>query len=141
LYRIAASQYGGHLYIVMSNASSYTAAQQAAASMTYNGWPAYLATIDSADEYQYLSWVLRARNAYVSGSDASSEGIWVLTDGPNAGQTLPFLPWTYGEPSGGTGQNCLALAGTDGLLSVNCSAGNMDYVVEIIRMMFGIHKC
>ena len=103
--------------------------------MTYNGWTAYLATIDSADEYQYLSWVLRARNAYVSGSDASSEGNWVLTDGPNAGQALPFLPWTYGEPSGGAGQNCLALAGTDGLMDMSCSTGGMDYVVEIIRMV------
>ncbi len=119
----------------MSNASSYAAAQQAAASLTYNGWPAYLATIDSAEEYQYLSWVLRARNAYVSGSDATSEGTWLYTNGPNAGQPLPFMPWTYGEPSGGTGQNCLALAGTDGLLDVNCSTGSMDYVVEIIRML------
>ncbi len=118
----------------MSNASSYTAAQQAAANMTYNGWPAYLATIDSADEYQYLSWVLRARNAYVSGSDTSSEGNWVLTDGPNTGQALSFLPWTYGEPNGGSAQNCLALAGTDGVMDMSCSTGGVDYVVEIDRM-------
>jgi hypothetical protein len=48
-------QFDNHLYLVMPNASSYAAAQQAAARLTYNEWPAYLATIDSADDYLFLS--------------------------------------------------------------------------------------
>jgi hypothetical protein len=106
--------FDNHLYLVMPNASSYATAQQAAAQMTYNGWPSYLATIDSADEYLFLSWLLHARNAYVSGSYAAIEGNWVLTDGPKARQPLPFLPWSFGQPSGGQGENCLALAEIDG---------------------------
>jgi hypothetical protein len=128
-----ATQFGGHYYTIMSNASSYTAAQQTAASMTYNGMGGYLATVDSAAEYQFLSWVLRARNAYVSGSDAANEGTWVLTDGPNAGRSALYLPWSFAEPSGGVGQNCLVLSNVDGVMAVNCSTGNMDFVVEFDR--------
>ncbi len=130
-----ATKFGGHYYTILSNASSYAAAQQTAASMTYNGMGAYLATVDSAAEYQFLSWVLRARNAYVSGSDAASEGTWVLTDGPNAIKSAPYLPWSFGEPSGGVGQNCLALSSVDGVMDLSCSAGNMDFVVEFDRML------
>ncbi len=101
--------------------------------MTCNGWPAYLATIDSTNEYLFLSWLLHARNAYVSGSDAVIEGNRVLTDGPKAGQPLPFLPWSFGQPSGEQGENCLALAEIDGLKDVDCNTGNMDFVIEIIR--------
>ncbi len=119
----------------MSNANSYAAAQQTAAGMTYNGMRGYLATVDSAAEYQYLSWILRARNAYVSGSDVASEGNWIVTDGPNAGQQVPYLPWSFGEPSGGAGQNCLALSSTDGVMDVSCSTGNMDFVVEFTRKL------
>jgi hypothetical protein len=126
-------QFDNHLYLVMPNASSYAAAQQAAARMTYNGWPAYMATIDSANEYLFLSWSLHARNAYVSESDVAIEGNWVLTAGPKAGQPLPFLPWSFGQPSEGQGENCLALAEIDGLKDVDCSTGNMDFVIEIIR--------
>jgi hypothetical protein len=114
----------------MSTASSYAAAQQTAASMTYNGMRGYLATIDSAAEYQFLSWILRARNAYVSGTDATSEGNWVLTDGPNAGQSAPYLPWSFEKPSGGKSQNCLALSSADGVMDVSCTTGKMDFVVE-----------
>ncbi len=67
-------QFDNHLYLVMPNASSYATAQQAAARMPYNGWPACLATIDSANKSLFLSWLLHARNAYVSGSDAAIEG-------------------------------------------------------------------
>jgi hypothetical protein len=122
----------------MSNASSYAAAQQTAAGMTYNGMRGYLATIDSSAEYQYLSWILRARSAYVSGSDAANEGNWILTDGPNAGQSAPYLPWSFGEPSGGAGQNCLALSSTDGVMDVSCES-NMDFVIEFDGMFSFIH--
>ncbi len=128
-----AMQLGKRLYLVMPNASSYATAQQAAAQMTYNGWPAYVATIDSPNEYQLVSWLLHARNAYVSGSDAAIEGNRVLTDGPKARQPLLFLPWSFGQPSGGQVGNCLALAEIDGLKDVDCSTGNMDFVIEIIR--------
>ena len=129
-----ATQFGGHYYTIMSNASSYAAARQAAASMTYDGVRGYLATVDSAPEYRFLSWVLRARNAYVSGSDVASEAAWVLTDGPKSGKSAPYLPWSFGEPSGGVGQNCLALSSADGVMDVSCSSGNMDYVVEFAGM-------
>ena len=132
LFSHTVAQFDGHSYAIISNASSYTTAQQSAASMTYNNVGGYLATIDSAAEYQFLSWVMRARNAYVSGSDAASEGNWVLTDGPNAGQPAPYLPWSFGEPSG-VGQNCLALSSVDGVMDVSCSTGNMDFVVEFDR--------
>jgi hypothetical protein len=69
----------------------------------------------------------------VSGSDAAIEGNWVLTDGPKAGQPLPFLPWSFGQPSGGQGENCFALAEIDGLKDVDCSADNMEIDIEIIR--------
>ncbi len=124
----------------MPNAGSYEAAQRAAAGLSYSGYTGHLATIDSAAEYRFLSWILRARNAYISGSDASGDGAWVLTDGPNSGQPALFLPWAFGEPNRGTGQACLALASTDGVMDVNCATTNMDYVVEFDRMSECIHQ-
>ncbi len=73
-----AIQFCKHFYLIMPNASSYAAAQQTAAQMTYNGWPAYLATIHSFNEYQFLSWLLHTLNAYVSASDGTNKGNWVL---------------------------------------------------------------
>jgi hypothetical protein len=56
-----------------------------------------------------------------------------MTDGPKAGQPLPFLPWSFGEPSGGQRENCSVLLEIDGLKDVNQSTGNMGFVIEIIR--------
>jgi hypothetical protein len=121
----------------MTNATSYVAAQQAAANITFNGMKAYLATIDSFEEYRYLSWVLRASNAFVSGSDAASEGKWVFTDGPKKGQSIPLLPWGFEEPDRGTWANCLAFdSWTDGLADVDCNLAGMDFVVEYDRKCF-----
>ena len=140
---VAAIPFNGHYYTIMSGASSYNAAQQAAAAMTFAGVSGYLANIDTTQEYQFLSWSLRARNAYVSGSDVSGEGKWVYTDGPNTGLLVSFLPWTFGEPDGGASANCLALSSGDGVMDVSCFIANMDYVVEFAsklpRKMYALY--
>ena len=58
----------------------------------------------------------------------------MMTDGPKTGQSLPFLQWSFDEHSGGQRENCSVLLEIYGLKDVNQSTGNMDFVVEIIRM-------
>ncbi len=53
------------------------------------------------------------------GSDTAIESNKVLTEVPKTGQLLPFLPWSFGEPSGGHDENCLALAEINGFKDVD----------------------
>ncbi len=76
----------------------------------------------------------------MSGSDAAIEGKWLQTDGPTAGQQIPFLPWAYGEPNGGVGQNCLAFGLFEGLSDVDCNSSAMDYIIEFDRKRRGSHE-
>ena len=119
--------------MIKSGASSYSAARLAASASTYSNMTGHLATIDSVGEYRFLSWILRARDAYVSGSDSVAEGQWLFTDGHAIGQPVAYLPWTFGEPNGEDDENCLALSPTDGVRDIDCNTSKMDYVVEFDR--------
>jgi hypothetical protein len=92
----------------------------------------YLATLDSYEEYAFIRYQLRARWALISANDTKSEGVWVTGPTPSSkGGAATVLPWAQGEPSGGTSDNCAAIA-YYGLFGTYCALFGYSglYVIE-----------
>ena len=66
----------------------------------------YLATINSAEEFNYISWNLRLRNAWISATDSAVEGTWKYGSSPLIGQNVGFTEWHVGEPSCFFNEDC-----------------------------------
>lgn len=124
----------GHWYAINDHAVSWTQAR--AEALDVGG---YLVTITSWEENDFVANLLSSyvidhdlenAYAYVGGSDAGAEGVWLWTDGPEANQqfwqggTDGFAPdgsysnWQLDnhedqvEPNGGPGENYMYIRGT-----------------------------
>ncbi|WP_068493932.1 DUF4347 domain-containing protein, partial [Paramagnetospirillum marisnigri] len=76
----------GHWYeVVNSSGITWDAAKTAAESRTLMGMTGYLATITSSAENALLGGLISSE-AWLGGSDATSEGVWKWVGGPEAGQ-------------------------------------------------------
>jgi hypothetical protein len=94
-----------------------------------------LATINDVAERAFLRDLIGGNQVWVSLSDAASEGTFRWADGaaPNIGpspaantvtQTADRVGFCGGEPQGGTGENCVAMNGT------NVSAANQGCMFD-----------
>jgi gliding motility-associated-like protein len=103
--------YTGHFYRYIPATGIYwTHARDSAASMTYNGWQGYLATITSAIENDFI-WEKTKGVGWIGASDAESEGRWEWVTGPEAGEQFwqgnqtgrpvngMYNNWNTGEPN------------------------------------------
>lgn len=107
----------GHYYEFFAASSSptttWTYARDHALTLSYNGYPGYLATVTSQAEQDFI-WnnVMAQGNGYsawLGGTDVAVEGTWVWDSGPEANTVLTYFDWYTGEPNGGTGENCIAM--------------------------------
>lgn len=102
-----ASQYGydGHYYKFISGSLSWTAAQAAALAMG-----GYLATISDSYENAFVHGLVGSTSAWIGATDASTEGHWIWSDGPEGGEFngngyYAYTGWWGAEPNGGTAEN------------------------------------
>lgn len=79
---------------------------------------AYLAIPDDATELTGLAMVAGATPFWVGISDITTENTFVTV----LGATATFLPWTAGQPDGGTTENCVAATATN-FSDEKCSGG------------------
>lgn len=93
----------GHYYEFVSTTLSWTAAQAAASSSTFNGLTGYLVTITSEVESDFVfSKVPSDVTAWAGASDASVEGEWRWITGPETGTQF----WSgAGSGAGGVAVN------------------------------------
>lgn len=95
-----ASGGNGHWYEFFPEPVLAELAYVLAAGETYQGMTGYLATLTSAAENQFASLtVAQGNTAWLGATDNGVEGQWVWRSGPEAGQTLTYLPWRSGEPN------------------------------------------
>lgn len=126
---------------------SHAVAAAAAKTTTWAGITGYLANITTPEENEFVERAIGgARNVWIGGSDETTEGTWVFTDGPEKGTrfwsgnctsvdgtavTGAFTKWATGEPNnwidarnkcGGDQYNRDAAAGEDCIVT-NWSEG------------------
>lgn len=94
---------------------NYSVAETAAKAATQFGLTGYLANISSKEENDFVSAKLAgAQNVWIGGSDATTEGTWIYTDGPDKDKQFwsgncttvdgaavagAFAQWAPGEPN------------------------------------------
>eukprot|EP00698_Gefionella_okellyi_P007131 TRINITY_DN1737_c0_g1_i1.p1 TRINITY_DN1737_c0_g1~~TRINITY_DN1737_c0_g1_i1.p1 ORF type:complete len:205 (-),score=30.40 TRINITY_DN1737_c0_g1_i1:45-659(-) len=107
-----------HCYeLIQSTATRWPDALTAAATKTYLDWDAYLVTITSDQEQNFLtSFIAAAPNKYsyiwIAATDRDTEGNWKWAAGPEAGTTFwtsangctGYCHWSNGEPNNDGGQ-------------------------------------
>ena len=102
----------GHYYeFDLTQYASFAEAVAAAAAHTYNGMTGYLATINTAEEQQFLDTLNPgyAITAWLGGSDAASEGDWQWVTEPGGPTPVTYTNWAQYEPNnaGEDGENGL----------------------------------
>jgi hypothetical protein len=86
----------GHIYkfVTVDAASSYTKIQSEANGASYLGYRGHLVAVTSESENEFLYGIISSGSVpasldwYVSGSNAANLNQWIITDGPQAGQTI-----------------------------------------------------
>ena len=133
----------GHLYLFVAGNAQAAAAAAAAGNVSIGGRTGYLATITSQAEHDFVVGLLTGGSAWVGGSDAAAEGVWIFTQGPETGTQFSagstpvggrYTRWFAGEPNGSTTENCLHLYAAVGHMwnDAACTwTGSSGYVVEV----------
>lgn len=128
------SPVNGHYYELVSPAAgapNWYEARDAAAGMTFDGMPGYLATFTSADEED---WVISTFtvigtdvNIWIGATDEDVEGTWVWV----TGEPWSHTNWAMGEPNGGSEENCLEYTdGEAGWNDESCVSSRPMFLVE-----------
>lgn len=109
-----ASGGNGHFYDRIAWSNTWAAARADALTQTYNGQNGYLVNFTSAAEQAFFLTVFTSPNGIIGADDLANEGVWVWSDGPEAGQQFwqglsPFhfpaglatgyANWADGEPN------------------------------------------
>lgn len=88
----------GHWYEFVTGAYDNAGAHADAATKNHLGLTGYLATISSAEENSFVTG-LNTVLAWISGSDATTEGTFVFTSGPEIGAAMTYFNWASSEPN------------------------------------------
>jgi len=112
-----ASGGNGHFYDAIAWSNTWAAARADALTRTHNGQNGYLVNFTSAAEQAFFLTIFPNPNGIIGADDLVNEGLWVWSDGPEAGQqfwqglspshspsgfaTAPFnyANWAGGEPN------------------------------------------
>ena len=78
-----------------------------------------------------MRWNLGTHESWISGTDATSEGVYKYTiNGATSTTSLTVAPWAINEPDGGWNENCVVLRNY-GYIDAICSRSDFsNYVVE-----------
>ena len=90
------SRFGEHYYHLSETFLNWKKAKNACESVG-----GHLATITSADEYEFVQQLAGNDYVYVGHSDSRKEGKWVMVNHEKS----DFVRWRTGEPNGGRGEN------------------------------------
>jgi secreted trypsin-like serine protease len=118
----------GHYYQWVSERTTWQQARSKALGMTYLGLQGYLATPNSAAEFELIRKKAGNNNFWLGITDVQQEGCWRYTDGPeannafyaapgtsNCGVNTGYTNWNSGEPNNAYGGENWAMALTNGL--------------------------
>jgi len=75
----------GHMYQFIPGQITWTNANSASISMTYENEPGYITTLTSENEDNFVSNYVQAQDFWIGLSDADQEGEWYWKTGPEAG--------------------------------------------------------
>lgn len=99
-----------------------------------DGATTHLIVLNNDAERQALAPHTISFERHIGYSDEVTEGTWIpVTDDPGPYADLVSLsvpPWSNGEPSGGTGSNCLAISNNLDLRDRSCDGDPAAYVCE-----------
>lgn len=94
----------GHYYEFFNADVTWAEAAALAASKTFNGLQAYLATVTDAAENDFVSREIGLYQlGWLGASDNGVEGRWAWQAGPEKGQALTWFNWTANEPNNAIG--------------------------------------
>jgi hypothetical protein len=122
-------QFNGHYYQIGSTKATFADSVVLASQRSYRGQFGYLAAVSSQAEYDFVTKTLGARNVWLGATDIAQEDNWLLAAGPSIGTAAPTDLWAYGEPFGGTSENCAMSITGEGLSTANCNE-TWFYVIE-----------
>ena len=118
----------GHYYMWVSEKVTWQQARTNALGMTYLGLQGYLATPNTAAEFELLRKKAGNNNFWLGATDVEQEGCWKYSDGPEANTAFYAVPgtancavtagytnWNSGEPNNAYGGENWAMALTNGL--------------------------
>lgn len=118
----------GHYYMWVSEKVTWQQARTNALGMTYLGLQGYLATPNTAAEFELLRKKAGNNNFWLGATDVEQEGCWKYSDGPEANTAFYALPgtancavtagytnWNSGEPNNAYGGENWAMALSNGL--------------------------
>jgi hypothetical protein len=102
----------GHFYRPISTGATFANAITASRNTTFKGQTGYLVTITSADEDLFIFNNVPQSNIWFAADDRTTEGRWVISDGPEMGTVLKtsngqftgniqgvYNNWASGEPN------------------------------------------
>lgn len=130
----------GNFYRFVSAAANNATAQSNSAAAMLNGVAGYLANINSAAENSFVRGISRDV-IWIGGSDIASEGQWIYTQGPDAGELFwvgtaggaaqngHYTNWGGGEPNDSGGEDGIEMRG-DGMWNDMNVAQSRGYVIE-----------
>lgn len=132
----------GNFYQYVATTGTWTTQQAAAAATNLNGVAGYLTVVSSQEENDYLTTISGGQRLWIGGNDATSEGEWFWTEGPEAGTQFwtggaagspvggLYSNWVSGDPSNGSAAWDYIEHRADGTWWANANTANFGYVVE-----------
>ncbi|XZE33950.1 cadherin domain-containing protein [Pirellulaceae bacterium SH501] len=132
----------GSFYKVVNSSLTWSAASSAAISTTLGGVAGQLATIESAEENEFVRSLITT-DTWLGGSDSIQEGLWRWYSGANAGDVFWngnstgggangfYHNFSAGEPNDSTGNEDALEIYSNGLWNdLNASDTNSAYIIE-----------
>lgn len=135
----------GHFYKPVSTGANFANAITTARNSTFKGQKGYLVTITSSDEDLFIYNNVPQSNIWFAADDRTTEGRWVISDGPEIGTLLKtsngqyagnvqgvYNNWASGEPNDWGGNEDAAVTKWGGGFYWNdLSTANVNpYVIE-----------
>ena len=136
----------GHFYQVVVTAKGFNTSSSEASAKTYYGLKGYLATITSSGENTFIKNIIPSSgigSVWIGGSDATSEGSWLWTGGPEyqtkfynkpTSESILYTNWYSGEPNNDNGGEDYLLmykqGRTAGTWGDGTNTTGLSYIVE-----------
>ncbi len=131
----------GNFYRFVSGAANYATASANASAAILNGFAGYIVNINSLAESNFLRTIIPT-TIWMNGSDATVEGEWRFTGGPDSGdifwlgasggsaQNGHYTNWSAGEPNNSGGNEDYIEFRTNGTWNDTNGTGLRAYVIE-----------
>jgi hypothetical protein len=133
--------FNSHYYQYFDTATTFHEADAHASSLSFKGMTGHLVTFNHYDELAFILSVLPNKTSWVGLSDILTEGTFLYTDGPEAGQAVinifpstttasNVLKWSGINPDNWSGiEDCVEIWSGDAMFNdITCEDLNTYYV-------------